>query len=461
VDRDVVVTAPSFDTPTGRWLGLFGLPAITANALGIYRALLGGSLLLIVLAYPIDAVPLEAQRVYSPLAGAGWVRTLAANGAATSAVHVLALTSALAFAAGIRARVAYAVLVAALSLRTLFILLQAGAHDWGTPLLTLWALLVVPWDDAPSPLAPLRRDGRGPGVVPASPDLVRQRSWRYGFAVWLPGFTIGLAFAAAALEKLRRSGLDWITTGAVRYHFVEDAANAPFDLGMWVATQPQLAVALSLGGILIEAFFIAVIFVGDWRARAAFGVAAAALMAGFWVFQGVHWWPWLMFLAAFLPWNRGPAAHASGATARLLPVHASVVILLVAGQVWASYRRIEIEPLFSHYPMYSTTYESPEHYENAHAEMRFQVDGQDITPQVRGANGSGALARAVAIPRAERASRPDIQQPLEEFRQRYQDMYGAAPSVLDIFERRRPFDWDEGQFKPEVLQPIGRVELVD
>jgi hypothetical protein len=436
---------------------VFGLPAITAQALGVFRALLGGSLFLIVLAYPIDAVPLEAQRIYSPLAGAAWVRALAASGAATAAVHVLALAGALAFTVGIRPRLAYAVLVVALSLRTLFILLQAGAHDWGTPLLTLWALLVVPWNEAPPPFAALRRNGGESVRGSASGDVVSERSWRYGFAVWLPGLTLGLAFAAAALEKLRRSGLDWITTGAVRYHFVEDAANAPFDLGMWVAAQPRLAVALSLGGILTEALFIAVIFVRGWRLRAVFGLAAAGLMLGFWVFQGIHWWAWLVLLFAFLPWNR---SRDDGVREGLKPVHAMVVAALLAGQAWASYQRIEIEPLLSNYPMYSTTYNSPEDYEHHHERLVIRANGVDITGRVRAVDGYGPVSRSVESSTGVQPPDPELRSALSEFRERYESAYGAAPTRLEVFVFKRPFDWEAGRFKPEVLEPLGTVNLV-
>jgi hypothetical protein len=440
----------------GRWLRLFGVPHISARALGLFRTLLGAALFLIVLTHPIRAVPLEAQRVYSPLAAADWVRALAAGETATSAVHWLACISALSFAAGFFARPAYVVLVAALVLRTLFILLQAGAHDWGTPLITLLALVVVPWGASGRLI-----DAWRPGAVavPHGAADPLERRLAYGFAVWLPGLTIGLAFAAAALEKLRQSGLGWVTHGAVRYHFVEDASNAPFEAGLWVATQPRLAVLLSLFGILVEGLFIAVIFVRGWQARAMFGLAAASLMAGFWVFQGIHWWPWLMLLAAFLPWARGVDA-ASGAGAPDLRLrHALVVALVIAGQVWASYRRVEIEPLFSHYPMYASTYESPEHYEHAHEQLLFRANGSDITDRIRAAGGGGVISRALESGKAARESHPEIRDSLIDLRNRYVSLYGEAPDAVEAFLFKRPFDWQAGRFTGEVIEPLGTVQL--
>ena len=440
---------------TGRWLHLFGVPPITARALGAFRAVLGIALFLIVVAHPIRVVPVDQQHVYSPLSAAAWVRALAASDAGVSAIQIAAGVSALSFAAGIVPRVAYAVLVGALFLRTLFILLQAGAHDWGTPIVTLLALLVVPWNAAPGLAAGVlrRRRHRAEASDDADPPI---RSRAYGFAVWLPGLTLGLAFAAAALEKLRRSGFEWVTDGAVRYHFVEDAHHAPFELGMWIATQPRLAIWLSLGGILVESFFIGVIFVRHWGARAAFGLAAAGLMAGFWVFQGIHWWAWLMLLFAFLPWDRsGVETAASG----LKPVNALVVAALVAGQAWASYRRIEIEPLFSNYPMYSNTYNSPEDYEHAHAQLRFRANGGDITDRIRAADGNGILSLALENPAASPTSQEEIRQALSEFRKRYTGLYGEAPDAVEAFLFRRPFDWQAGRFTGEVLEPLGTVQL--
>src|SRR5688572_24146466 len=433
---------------SARWLHLFAVPPITARALGVFRAFLGISLFLIVLSSPIRTVPLEEQHVYSPLAGVGWVRALAASNAGVLTVQTLAGVTALMFAGGVFARAAYAALVAALFLRTLFILLQAGAHDWGTPIVTLLALLVVPWNDAP-PLAALlsrlrARVASAPGI--GEPP---QRSRAYGFAVWLPGLTIGLALAAAAIEKLRRSGLEWVTDGAVRYHFVADAHNAPFELGLWGATQPRLAIWMSLCGLLLEALFIGVIFVRDWRARALFGLAAAGLMAGFWVFQGIHWWAWLMLLAAFFPWDRSGIETAPPA---LKPVHALVVAVLISGQAWASYRRIEVEPLLSHYPMYSNTYNSPEHYEHAHSQIRFRTNGADITDRIRAADGTEVLSRILDSASGTQESRSEIRQALAEFRARYVGLYGEAPPAVDAFLFKRPFDWEAGHFTAEVLE---------
>jgi hypothetical protein len=401
---------------------------------------------------PIRAVPLEQQHAYSPLADAAWVHALGASARATSILQLIACAAAIAFALGVRARTSYVVLVGILLIHTVLLLLRRGVHDWDLPIITLLALVAVPWGDAP-PLWRLRKDPSGEATSRA-----------YGFAVWLPGLTIGLALAAAAYAKLHRSGLEWITGGAVRYHFVDDGRNAPFTLGLWVATHPSVAVLLSLAAILVESLFILIVFVRDWRQRAAFGLAGAGLMAGFFVFQGVHWWPWLILFAAFLPWNRTGAASAvatSHAARHLTPLHAAVIIVLVGAQLWASYRAIEIEPLLTNFPMYSITYESPEHFEHSRERLLFEADGADITDRVRAAEGVRTL-ETVAQQQQKDAVNADASTELNEFRSRYSRLYGSSPPAIDVlFVRKDPFDWEHGTYLPEIRERLGTVHLAE
>ena len=94
-------------------------------------------------------------------------------------------------------------------------------------------------------------------------------------------------FAAAAYAKLANGGLAWISSGAVKYHFIEDAASAPFTWGLWVAVHPTAAVLLSLGVVVMEAGFISIIFArSPWR-RLLIGSIGLSLFAGFYAFQGV------------------------------------------------------------------------------------------------------------------------------------------------------------------------------
>jgi hypothetical protein len=429
-----------------RWLRLFGVPQITAYSLGVFRAVLGfGFLLILLFADPIIAVPLDLQQAYSPLADVDWVHRLAASETGTFTLQVIGCVSALLFALGIWARPSFAVLVPVLLIHATLLLVRRGVHDWDLPIVTLIALLAVPWGAAPS-VFNLRSDSS-------------QTSRAYGFAVWLPGLTIGLAFAAAAYAKMQTSGLDWITSGAVRYHFVDDGHNAPVDLGLWIATQPALAVVLSALVVLIEASFIVVIFMSGWRARAVFGLVGAALMGGFYLFQGVHWWPWLILFAAFLPWNRIAPAHAVDGHRDLTWVHGGVVATLVATQAWASYRAIEIEPLLSNYPMYSITYQSPEHFEYSHGRPHFEAEGSDITDRVVAAGGANTVQTIAERQRQGAAVGPELASALADFGGRYAALFGTAPAAVDAVLWVEPFDWQAGRYLPPAREHMGTVQL--
>ena len=427
---------------TVRRLRLFGVPRITARSLGVFRAVLGfGFLLILLFADPIISVPLDLQSAYSPLVDVGWMHRLAASEAGTFTLQVVGCLSALLFAVGIWARPSFVVLVTVLLTHATLLLVRRSVHDWDLPIATLLALLVVPWGDAP-PIFNLRSHSG-------------ETSRAYGFAVWLPGLTIGLAFAAAAYAKMQTSGLAWITSGAVRYHFVDDGQNAPVDLGLWIATQPDLAVVLSALVVLIEAIFIIVIFVSGWRARAAFGLAGAVLMSGFYLFQGVHWWPWLILFAAFLPWNRVAPARAIDGRRDLTWVHGGVV----AAQISASYRAIEIEPLLSNYPMYAITYRSPEHFEYSHGRPYFEVEGSDITSRVAAAGGASTLMTIAELRGAGVAVSPELASALADFNGRYAALFGTAPEAIDAVLLLEPFDWQAGRYLPPARERVGTVRL--
>jgi hypothetical protein len=431
-------------------LGIFSVPLISAGDLAIFRALLGIAFLCILLYEPVRAVARPDQRAYSALADLQWLRALAASETGTFALQVIGCTAAALFALGIRAHLAYLVLVTVLLLHATILLESRGVHDWNVAIVTLLAMVVVPWGSAP-PLWRAVRSRRQP------PDATSV-SHRYGFAIWLPGLTLGLAYVAAAYAKLSRSGLDWITSGAVRYHFVEDGRNTPFTLGLWVATQPAAAVTLSFLAVLVEATFIIVVFVSSWRGRMGFGLAALGLMAGFYVFQGIHWLPWLILLAAFLPWNRRHARRVPTTGNDLTWQHMAVVAVVVAAQMYASYNRIEMEPLLSDYPMYSNTYESPEQFDRSMGRVRYESQGVDITDQVETADGADTL-REIASDPAQQRQVTQSSQALADFARRFAERYGAAPSEIDIIAIRTPFDWQRGRYLPLARERLVTVHL--
>jgi len=450
-----------------RLLRPFGISPITPLALAIFRTVLGLGLLYILLVYqPIVARADDVRRPHSPLADMQWVYALAVNKGATSVFQGVACVAAALFTVGIFARPAYVVVVSLMLVNVLMILARAGGHDWGLPIVTLLILTVVPWSDAPS-LFQLPRSW-------ARFSAASLASRAYGFAVWLPGLTVGLALAAAAYAKVVGTGVQWITNGTVRYHFVEDGRNAPVTLGLWIATHPTVAIAVSLAAVLTEAGFILVIFARDWRTRLAFGLMGASMMAGFTLFQGVAWWPWRILFLAFLPWtllttlDKGTAiaspddVSGSSFVARrdLTWTHALLVVVLIASQLWVSARAIEIEPFVSNYPMYAYTWSSTEEFERHQSRTRFEADGKDISDRIEAAGGEDVLRQMVTRNDDSESNRDDIEEDRADFIARYTRIYGGVPPSIDVILLQRPFDWQRGRYLPPTRSRIGTLHLV-
>ena len=197
---------------------------------------------------------------------------------------------------------------------------------------------------------------------------------------------LGLAFASAAYAKLTDGGFAWITSGAVKYHFIDDAASAPLTWGLWVAAHPPAAVLLSLGAILTEACFISMIFVRSPWYRLLLGGVGLSLTVGFYVFQGVLWPAWLMLFTALLPWpllDRGAEAPALASnTAPLRVRHVLLLAALAGQQALVSVAAVSVQPLLDDYPMYSHTFESPEAFDRTRRYGRLRaiaVDDQSTT----------------------------------------------------------------------------------
>jgi hypothetical protein len=341
---------------------LFGIPHLSPIAAGLFRIALGLTLVVLLwidtaIGYPRGAIALNPGSGY----GAGtwtlshWIRL---NHGPHLAIYWTAFGAAVSLTLGWWTRVSAAVLWVMLFLLVAATLTNSGNHTWGAPLIALFGLWLTPLGDALS-LDAVRRRSTG------SPSPAAVPSAAYGFACWWIGLVLSLAFLAAALTKLRFSGLDWALGGAVRYHFVEDASHAPVAWGLWVAGQPALTVALSTFGLLAEATFIVVIFIRRAWLRAAFGLVFLAMHGGFYLFQGVLWLPWHAMALAFVPWQSivnwraaAPPAVASATGPRLRPLHALAVVTLCVMQAYASIRAKEYEPLLSHFPMYSGTFAS-------------------------------------------------------------------------------------------------------
>jgi hypothetical protein len=273
-----------------------------------------------------------------------------------------------------------ALFMAGVATRLTFALMTLGACAWGALVttrvtyhtisalvLTLVCLLGFRWGEAWS---------LGEWWNRARVSHHQRPDKEYGYAVWMPGFVLGVTLAAAAFAKLRESGIAWITNGTIKYHFLADAGQAPLDWGLRIGAHPQFAVALSFMAILVEALVIIGACSRRYRYRMWAGIGALALLAGIYLFQGLFWPAWWILLLSFLPWHLvgtpRVAPHAMPAV-RWAPL--LVGTMIVVQQVVVSGLRLEAGPLFSAYGMYSTSYASPEEFEQKSGESFWIVAG--------------------------------------------------------------------------------------
>lgn len=285
---------------TARWLefALRGIPDLSAAALGLYRLVLGALLFFAVWLTRLAPGPFPRDMHQRTAGPANWegFHWLASRPDLVATLETATLAALLLFAFGLLTRASLAIAAAGLLTWTFVRLQHTGAHDWAVALPMMVGILPVAWGDGFSVDEMIRR-WRGRAAPPG------RHGQSYGFGVWLPGFVLGLAFAAAASAKLRRSGLAWITGGAVKYHFVIDAWHAPVDWGLWVASHHSAAVAMSFVAIAIEGGVIAASFVRRGILRTVSGFAALSLLAGFYLFQHELWIAWWVLCSGLMPWG--------------------------------------------------------------------------------------------------------------------------------------------------------------
>lgn len=380
------------------WL-LRGVPDLSPDGLALFRVALGIGLLATA-DYVRDRLPQEPLvpgqgRSDAAFFNFSLAQELAQHPRWLQAISTLTIVAVVAFLVGALPRLSFAALVAGFTLQLLGRVQFDGNHDVDLPLMAMWTMLFVPWHAAPGASSWLRRR-RGRADPPLDPRA------RLGFAVWLPGLTLGVGLLAGAHAKLSDSGFSWISDGAVRYHFVRDAGSAPVDWGLWIAGHETLAVAMSAAAIGVEALLVVHAFLRGWRVRLALGLVAASLFASFYLFMGIRWLPWWVLLLAFVPWEqlagalrraRGRAspaiAPAPAARAGVTLPLAATIALLVAQQVAVSAKHIEREPLLSNYPMYALTYASTGEFDEANVSafsdysFRTGATGADVTAFVR------------------------------------------------------------------------------
>jgi hypothetical protein len=427
------------------------IPPVSAFELGVFRVLVGIGLALTVydLRLPASPFPRDLHLTVHPLANAEWIHALAERPALVAQIERAAIALALVFAVGLFTRGTLAALVVLLTVWTLVRLTHTGAHPWSVVLVTLWAWLPVRWGDGFSLDARRRRST-------AAPD---SRSTAYGYALWVPGLVFTTAMLGAAIAKLRQSGIAWITNGSVKYFFVIDAERAPTDWGLWVASHEWAAVVCSAGAILTEATLVLALFLPRPLHRLPFALAGSALLLGFWAFQAELWYGWwLLFLAFFVPWpslvrwvRRAPVLEPRATSLGRWQTAAILVIVLL--QAVASWRRIEISPIMSDFPMYSNTYTSIDDFERIngvppiyHFTVRFADGTERYATPVFEELLIDDVVRDVHLRLSEGRPRQDEARVIDTAAARLADHYQEPIAAIIISIDRRGFDFVRGRF---------------
>ena len=414
------------------------LPALGPVGFGAFRIALSMMLSVLLLHNGIDDgfLPLEQQR-HLPLPFTGWIHTLAAIPGATGMLQGALCVALVLFAAGVFAQASFVAIVVGFNVWFCMWALRAGTHPLGTLPLALIALVIVPW-------------GEGIGVDRWRSGSAGKSRVPYGYAPWVLALALGVGFTAASFAKMR-SGLDWVSNGTVRYHFMAEAEIAMVTWGLWIAARPAVAVLVSAGAVIGETVVILGAFAGP-VVRLAFGAVAASLLIGFILFHAAVWPAWWVLLLGFLPWEWiDTAAHRITGDAvpprRLLTISAAVLATLLVGQqIVISWANREIAPFFSAYDMYSATFSSPEQFERANGGPRFRVLVQ--TTEREYDVGDCVRANRPAIDEMEQALRQDgIPAALPVAEKSATGCAAAIPdaSTVRVIADQREFDWERGR----------------
>jgi hypothetical protein len=343
-----------------------GIPTASPAAAGVFRIVFVACVLAIAVLEPASQrpIPPDAAEAGGPYGLA--VQWMAASPSSLRLVDgTLWVSGALAIA-GLATRIAFAVCAGAFVLWASAFTTHTTLHTVSALQVTLICLTAAPWGDAWSLDAWIRRRRTG-----AAPEYLRDR--RHGFCVWVPAFVLGVAYLAAAWAKVGH-GPDWILNGTVRQHFLTDLDHAWTSWGPVLTSTPVAAVALSAAAIVVEAAAISAALVPSWRFRLAIGGSVLALLTGFALFQGIVWPAWWVLLLGFLPWqllSGRNATTAPGAPGSLTATQRGAIVLVLVGQIGASFVMRDFRPFISGYDMYATTH-GPE-IDNARGFERVRV----------------------------------------------------------------------------------------
>ena len=107
-----------------------------------------------------------------------------------------------------------------------------------------------------------------------------------------------LTYFSAGMSKLMHSGTRWLNGYTLRGHTFGDALERGHPIGIWLAQQHELAVALSFFTIFIEVFFFVSLFVP--RFAPLFILAALGFQIGLYVTAGYDFFQHMVLLVLLL-----------------------------------------------------------------------------------------------------------------------------------------------------------------
>jgi uncharacterized membrane protein YphA (DoxX/SURF4 family) len=125
-----------------------------------------------------------------------------------------------------------------------------------------------------------------------------------------------LTYFTAGMSKLVHSGFRWLNGYTLQGHTFGDAIERGHPIGVWLAQQHEIAVALSVFTILLEVFFFVSLFLP--RQAPLFILSALAFQVGLYVTAGYDFFQHIVLLILLLfflrpewwqRWSRQPLPH--------------------------------------------------------------------------------------------------------------------------------------------------------
>lgn len=198
----------------------------------------------------------------------------------TSGLQICGVIAALAAAAGVASRSSLSLAVVS-SLVLDGMLNSTGRVIVGDAVLTLCLLVILASAPAASEAwaaGPWLRRCRRRARAPAQDTDSKEPSVgpRYGWPIRTAMVTIALSLFFAGFQKLRYSGIAWVTSGNLRWilYASSDSSLHPNALALFIADRPWLAHLCAAGALLLETCFPVVLFVPRLRWYLVAGVLA-------------------------------------------------------------------------------------------------------------------------------------------------------------------------------------------